>query len=58
MSNLIGSVECNLTEDQSGANLLLPIYGQFVDHDITSTSTNKDDPAPIKVPMCDVKFDP
>ncbi len=38
--------------------MLLPQWGQFVDHDIAFTKSNNTDSMPIAVPKCDTWFDP
>ena len=58
ISNLIWSIDGKLPEDKNNLNLLFPIFGQFVDHDITLSVSGRDEPAPVKVPMCDEHFDP
>jgi hypothetical protein len=43
VSNVISSIDdCDLKIDKNGINLLLPIYGQFIDHDITLTVSGQE----------------
>lgn len=44
--------------DKNGISALFPIYGQFLDHDISMTPSGKDESVPIKIPQCDIHFDP
>lgn len=50
--------DTDITKDKNGINALFPIFGQFLDHDITMTPSGKDESVPIKIPQCDLHFDP
>ena len=57
ISNTVHSQKELITNPDSTTNFMW-LWGQFIDHDVTFTDDNRNDPANIKIPEGDEIFDP